>query len=94
MHRRTLRLAIAGIVAVALLGGVAAVSGDDGGADVDALEWMHDHAPGGHLGDHAPGEHHGGHAPGDHHQNHSPSEHHETHGPDEHHADHDPGECH
>lgn len=84
MRNRTLTLAVVGLAVVALLGGAALVSADDGDDrggvvdrwhdGVDTADWMD-----GHHADHDPGEHHDG----DHHD----GEH--THG--EYHVDHDHG---
>ncbi|MXV62687.1 hypothetical protein GS429_11540 [Natronorubrum sp. JWXQ-INN-674] len=78
MNRTPLRIGLAVLVAVGLLGGVALVSADDGSADTDAIQWMHDR-----LSDHVHGDHHdhtdhhdGNHSHGAHHDgNHQLGEH-------------------
>lgn len=70
-----LRVLLAAIVAVGLLGGVAMVSAD-AGADDSAVDWMHDA-----MSDHVPGDHHDDHVPGEHHDGDHQAHH------DEHHAD-------
>ncbi|WP_254864347.1 hypothetical protein [Halovivax gelatinilyticus] len=95
-----LRLSIAAIVILGLLGGIALVSAD-GQSDATVIDWMHDG-----IADHVPGDHHSGdhttHHDGSHAQYHEKhhdgshaqyhDEHHDgTHVPGEHHQD--GGEC-
>ncbi|SDR31739.1 hypothetical protein [Natronobacterium texcoconense] len=87
MHRHTLRIALAALVAVTLLGGVALVSADDGNGDgidwTDAHDWMADHVvdhADHHAGDH--GEHHDAHH--DAHHAGDRGEHHDAHHDGEH----------
>lgn len=84
MPTLTLRLALGVLAVIALLGGAAIVSADDGGADATAIEWMHDR-----TGDHDHETHHDGHADHDHGAHHdgaNHSGHHDDHEPGDHHA--------
>ncbi|SFC17974.1 hypothetical protein SAMN05444422_105149 [Halobiforma haloterrestris] len=96
MRTQLYRLGLAALVAVALLGGAALASADDGTADANGLEWtdahdwMSDHA--GEHGSHHEGAHqHGTHHAGDH----DPGVHHGEQHEGQHQHDHEAaGACH
>lgn len=79
MKFTSIRIVLAAVVIVGLLGGVALVSADanglsgaDNASSADQIsDWM-----AGHMVEHDPGEHHDEHTPGEHHSNN-----------DKHHAD-------
>ncbi|MCU4972145.1 hypothetical protein OB955_05280 [Halobacteria archaeon AArc-m2/3/4] len=71
-----LRMTVAALTVVALLGGVAVVSGDDGDVANDGIEWIHEMHDRVGMADHDHGEHHDDHDPGEHHAAHEPGEHH------------------
>lgn len=74
MKSGLLRITIAVLVAVALLGGVAFVSAADTDDSTDVAAWMHDTA-----GEHVPGEYHGQHHDEQHHNEYHDDKYHEEH---------------
>lgn len=60
MTTPTLRLTIAALTVLALIGGVALVSADDGDSDSGAIEWIHEMHETIGMSDHDHGTHHDG----------------------------------